>query len=160
MKLAKTFATIDGAENLTGGLVIRNSTSVGVVGSGPYVAVSLVELVAQNDNFFFSGIELKIIDEDGLESDAALVSADKVEDAYVALDIAANYKFRTDRYESTQASITFNDIKLIVFNSEDRLLSAVEIENEICILSNQSDLLDIKRLIEIAINHNHTIPKN
>lgn len=159
MQLAKTFATIDDNGKENDGLTIRSSTFVGTIGNNPLISVSALEILSSKMGIQFSGVEIKMVDEDGLESNSCLISNKESLSVFDSIDSVCNFKFRSDRYQSTQARSSVCGIDFIAFNDDDgNLRSAIQIDNDICFLQSQHDLLDLRRLIEITIDHIQSLP--
>lgn len=154
MKLTKTFATIDNADKAENSLSIRNSTTVGAVGSNPVAVVSAVEIIIKSSGEYFSGIEVKLVDDEGNSSDSELIDKKQLSSFIDAVDVVANFKFRSDRYQQTEVIHNMDELKIISFKDEDEIIrSAIQIGDDLCLLQKQSDLLDFKNLLEITMEY-------
>lgn len=155
MRLAKSFAEIDSTEREPAQIRVKRFMPVGeILGSG-VVSVSAFELMIPAKEYAFRGIRFEV--SSGNEYDAegvALVTLDDTARLRASLEQLASTRITYEQYAMTEVDVTVQDLRVIVFNTnERRIVAAVEANGTTCHLDRHADLLDLCKLVELAEKH-------
>ena len=160
MRLSQAFAEIDSADKEPAETIIKGFTPIGSISGigGGTVKVTAYEIAAPSRGIVLHRVQFEVADEETFQNGGtASVSLEAAERLSEALSNLANAKISTDRFRFSEVEAKVDDLKITVFNTEDRrIMASVSAEGYMCHLKLQSDLLNLGRLLDLAVLHLRT----
>lgn len=155
MKLAKAFAEIDSEDRQPAETIFKGFTSVGSLSGNGSVAITAHEVVVPAREIVFHGIRFEVEGAGDYPSEGiATIPLESAELLLASIEALANAKITTDRFELSEVETTVDDLQIVVFNTgAKRVMAAIRAQNATCHLSRQMELLDLHKLVSLAVDH-------
>ena len=155
MKLAKAFAEIDSEDKQPAETTIKGFMPIGSIDGSGSVAVTAYEIVVPSREIAFQGVRFEITSGDDYPSEGiASVALESAEKLLSSIEQLANAKVSTDRYALSEIETRVDDLRIVVFNTaQGRILAAIEAAGTTCHFFKQSELLNLHKLVGLAVNH-------
>lgn len=159
MKLAKHFADIDSGDREPAEMTIKRFMPIGSIQGSGSVSVTAFEAVVPARQIAFHGVRFEVVTGDDYPTEGlATVAVENAEKLMASIDQLANAKITTDRYALTEIEATVEDLRIVVFNTDQgRLHAAIDASGTTCHLMKQADLLDLNQLVKLAVDHLRSI---
>jgi len=97
--------------------------------------------------------EVSSADEYGVDG-LVTVAEENAEKLISSLETLANAHITTEKYALTEVETNVDELRVVVFNTEaGSIMAAVEAQGTICHLMMQRELLDLAKLVSLALEH-------
>ena len=155
VKLAKTFIEIDSGAREPAATTLKGFMPIGTIDGSGTVAVSAYEVVIPSKEIAFHGVRFEITSSDEYPNEGtATVEAENAEILVHSLSQLANVNISTQRFALSEVEATVEDLRIVVFNTDrGKIHAAVSSGDATCHLLKQSDLLDLGKLVSLALEH-------
>lgn len=154
MKLAKAFAEVDASRREPAATTVKGFMTIGSIGKIGEVVVVAYEVLVKSQELAFHGVRFDVSDGDeyGMPS-TVTVAASNAEKLVDSLEVLANAKINTSRFAHMEIESVVEDLRVVVFNADNGSIhAAVEAVGTTCHIK-QSELLDLRKLVMMAIEH-------
>ncbi|MEZ5715706.1 MAG: hypothetical protein R3D85_11360 [Paracoccaceae bacterium] len=155
MKLAKAFADIDSKDSEPAQPIVKGFMPIGMLSGTGSIIISAFEALVPAKEIAFHGVRFEVSPGDEYASDGiATVPIENAEKLIASLEQMANANLSTDRFALTEIEINVDDLRIVVFNTDrGRVHAAIEADGATCHLMKQSELLDLSKLVSMALQH-------
>ena len=155
MKLAKAFAEIDSEDRAPAETTFKGYTAVGSLRGNGSVAISAYEAVVPAREILFHEIRFEVEGGGDYPNEGiTTIALEKAELLLASLEALANAKITTDRFELSEVVTSVDDLQIVAFNTgKGRTMAAVTVQTATCHLARQSELLDLHKLVSLAVDH-------
>lgn len=155
MKLAKAFAEIDSADREPAATTVKRYMPIGSVSGSGVVSVSAFDAIVQQQQLQFRGVRFEVSSADEYGVDGLVtVAEENAEKLISSLETLANAHITTEKYALTEVETNVDELRVVVFNTEaGSIMAAVEAQGTICHLMMQRELLDLAKLVSLALEH-------
>jgi hypothetical protein len=154
MRLAKSFAEIDSSSRQPAEARIRRFMPIGSVGGSAKVSVSAFEFFIPSQDHAFRGVRIETSSTNEYQNGGvATIALDEADMLMASLEQLANVKITTDVFEQTEVEMAIDDLKITVFNVNGRVMAAVQAGSTVTHLARNTELLDLRKLVSLAIAH-------
>lgn len=155
MKLAKAFAEVDSSDDRPAETRIVGYMPIGSIEGNGSVAVTAQEIVVPSRELIFHAVHFEV--SSGGDYPSEVIATVPIEEAYkllVSLEDLANAKIDTTRFALSEVVAIVGDLKVTVFNTaQGKVLAAVDAGGSTCHLYRQSELLNLQKLVKMAVEH-------
>ena len=155
MRLAKAFAEIDSGEREPAETRIIGYMPIGSIQGSGSISVSAQEVVVPSRDIVFHAVRFEV--ESGDDYPTEGIATIQLEDAMkllVSLENLSNAQISTERFALSEVVAIVGDLKVTVFNTAQRkVLAAVDVSGTTCHLNKRADLLNLHKLVELAVQH-------
>ncbi|WP_298911375.1 hypothetical protein [uncultured Aliiroseovarius sp.] len=155
MKLAKAFADIDSSDREPAQPIVKGFMPIGVISGNGSVSVSAFEALIPAKDVAFHGVRFEVVpDDEYAPNGIATVPIENAEMLVASLEQMASASISTERFALTEVEATVDELRIVIFNTEGgRIHAAIDADGATCHLMQQSELLDLATLVEMAIKH-------
>lgn len=155
MRLAKSFIEVDTDSREPAATTIKAYMPVGSMSGSGSIDVTAFEALIPSKELVFHGVRFEVNSgEEYSPLGIATVSIENAEKLLSSIDHLAGVKITTDRFALSEIEAVVEELRIVVFNTQQgRLHAAVEAGGTTCHLMRQSDLIDLGKLVSLAIAH-------